>query len=127
MIDTLFVTVQLYMHVCLYETLVHSQMILNGKKICIFYVFCDLQKKDSSLLKTSCRVICDKYPSMNYPIEVTMISLMDEPLCKAIFCNLTNDFRVLDICFLCVLSSKSSIFPMINRQLFSLCLLPLSP
>lgn len=61
----------------------------------------DLQKKDSSVLRVSCRMICEKYPCLKYPIEVVIMSLMDEALCKLFFFfTRKNHVQVTNSCFL---------------------------
>ena len=40
------------------------------------------QNKDSSDLEKSCQVVCEKYPGMKYPLEVSILLLMDRAFCE---------------------------------------------
>lgn len=39
-----------------------------------------MKKSDSSLLERSCQLVCKKYPSMKYPLEVNILLCMDKAL-----------------------------------------------
>lgn len=39
-----------------------------------------MKKSDSSLLENSCQLVCKKYPSMKYPLEVSILLCMDKAL-----------------------------------------------
>ncbi|XP_061172794.1 superkiller complex protein 3-like [Saccostrea echinata] len=52
------------------------------ERIITFYVDILFKKKDHLLLEKSCHVLCEKYPSMKYPLEVKLLIIMDRAFCS---------------------------------------------
>lgn len=77
-------------HVCLplkwfnFSNFALIALILKDRQkgfLCVqFFLFFMLQKNDASRLEKCCQLVCKKYPSMKYPLEVNILLCMDKAL-----------------------------------------------
>ncbi|XP_078313322.1 superkiller complex protein 3-like [Crassostrea virginica] len=52
------------------------------ERVVSLYLDLVIKNKGSSDLEKSCQVVCEKYPGMKYPLEVSILLLMDRAFCS---------------------------------------------